>query len=305
MEFHDYLVSFVVFCSNHLSVLKEKMTYFTHGIKGKRETMEDHVCSFVFKIQKTEVRLYGLFDGHGGADASEFVSKNIGKVFCKEMQTRQILNKIHCIVALRNTFTTLQNMMMKQYKKYATQGTTALLLAQVRHEPGKWRFYCANAGDSKAMIYLDESKKFFDLSIEHKPSLPVEYKRVTKLGGFVRLEKDSTPRVFGNGNMETVGLSTSRSIGDLESMYAGKDLKPLAEGQFLISPKPDVAVIDIVDGKRGFIVLGCDGVWDVLKNNQVVDAVLKTKKSNPSREVVSLAYSQGSTDNITCSVIKF
>ena len=50
------------------------------------------------------------------------------------------------------------------------------------------RIYCANAGDSRAVLYTQGKKgglKVTPLSEDHKPSLPKEKARVDKMGGRV------------------------------------------------------------------------------------------------------------------------
>ena len=50
------------------------------------------------------------------------------------------------------------------------------------------RIYCANAGDSRAVLYTQGKKgglKVTPLSEDHKPDLPKEKARVDKMGGRV------------------------------------------------------------------------------------------------------------------------
>lgn len=41
----------------------------------------------------------------------------------------------------------------------------------------------ANLGDNRALYSLDDGKKFFQLSRDHKPNDPIEKKRINKAGG--------------------------------------------------------------------------------------------------------------------------
>jgi len=47
----------------------------------------------------------------------------------------------------------------------------------------KTEIYCANAGDTRCVIGLKGKSK--DLSVDHKPDLPAEKRRVQRAGGFV------------------------------------------------------------------------------------------------------------------------
>ena len=106
--------------------------------------------------------------------------------------------------------------------------------------------YCANAGDSRAILV--RNGRAVPLSVDHKPSLPGERKRVLHAGGKVLGKAD--PRVQGD-------LNLSRAIGD----WRHKQNAALPLELQMISPRPDITITEI--GKEDeFIVLGCDGVWE-------------------------------------------
>ena len=74
------------------------------------------------------------------------------------------------------------------------------------------KIYDANAGDSRAIIYKSDGS-IISLSVDHKPDLEAEKKRITNAGGYV-----SEGRVNDN-------LNLSRAIGDLE-YKKNQNLKP-------------------------------------------------------------------------------
>lgn len=78
-----------------------------------------------------------------------------------------------------------------------------------------------------------------------------------------------------NGN-----LNLSRSIGDLEYKQR-KDLPPEAQ---IISATPDIVEHQIVAGDE-FIVLGCDGVWDVKSNEEVCSFIKNRLAKEPNAQV--------------------
>lgn len=83
---------------------------------------------------------------------------------------------------------------------------------------------CANAGDSRSV--LSKKGKAKDLSIDHKPDLPSERRRIERASGFVE-----ESRVNGM-------LALSRALGDFE--YKGNPiLKP--EDQ-IITAFPEITV---------------------------------------------------------------
>jgi protein phosphatase 2C family protein 2/3 len=74
----------------------------------------------------------------------------------------------------------------------------------------KNEIYVANAGDTRCVIAAKGKAK--DLSIDHKPDLPTEKRRVQRAGGFVE-----------EGRVNGI-IAVSRAIGDWE--YKSLSLKP-------------------------------------------------------------------------------
>ncbi len=72
-----------------------------------------------------------------------------------------------------------------------------------------------------------------------------------------------------------------------------------------ISHIPDIYYYDLTKDDK-FIVMACDGVWDVLDNTTVVNFVsqqLKNKKKDIAHALASYAITKGSTDNVSVIVI--
>ena len=111
------------------------------------------------------------------------------------------------------------------------------------------------AGDSRCV--LCRKGKALPLSHDHKPADPVELGRIEAAGGFVT----EAGRINGN-------LNLSRALGDLK--YKGDFSRPPSKQ--IITAEPDVVKHDLQKGDE-FIVLACDGIWDVMSNQQAVDFV--------------------------------
>mmetsp|Transcript_10566 Transcript_10566/g.17275 ORF Transcript_10566/g.17275 Transcript_10566/m.17275 type:complete len:418 (-) Transcript_10566:30-1283(-) len=125
---------------------------------------------------------------------------------------------------------------------------------------------CANAGDSRAVLCRSGASKA--LSVDHKPNMPSERARIEAAGGTI--ETQQAP----NGGrvqfrVRPGGLSLSRAIGDLQ----GKTREDLQPEQQVISAAPDVVVEARSAGDDEFIVIACDGIWDVKSNSEVCDFV--------------------------------
>ena len=116
------------------------------------------------------------------------------------------------------------------------------------------RIIAANAGDSRLVLGLKGEAK--PLSFDHKPGNPEEHSRILNAGGFVEFD-----RVNGN-------LALSRALGDFEF----KQNTGLPAEEQIVTADPQIITHEIT-GEEEFLVLACDGIWDCLSNQQVVDLV--------------------------------
>lgn len=137
------------------------------------------------------------------------------------------------------------------------------------------------------------------MSVDHKPDLAEEKKRIMSAGGFV-----SDNRVKGN-------LNLARSIGDLEYK---SDPKIKHHEQMLIN-LPEIRKESVKDSE--FLIIACDGIWDCLTSQEAVNYIANLlptmeKLTDPIESmfttiVASDVQSSGGigTDNMTAIVIKF
>lgn len=126
----------------------------------------------------------------------------------------------------------------------------------------------ANAGDSRAVLCraggITEA-----LSYDHKPLQEREMTRITHAGGFV----NQFGRVNGN-------LNLSRSVGDLKY----KQVPGIPPSEQMITAEPDIIHTKLMPGDE-FIILGCDGIWDVLTNEECVKYVRDRIETKTPREI--------------------
>lgn len=92
-----------------------------------------------------------------------------------------------------------------------------------------------------------------------------------------------------NGN-----LSVSRAIGDPTD-------KKLVVGEADVTSVP-------LEGSEDYLVLACDGVWDVLNGEEVAECVYNHlegggSRQNTAKAIVDFAKSEGSGDNMTAIVL--
>uniref|UniRef100_A0A1A7WSJ9 Protein phosphatase 1G n=2 Tax=Iconisemion striatum TaxID=60296 RepID=A0A1A7WSJ9_9TELE len=145
-------------------------------------------------------------------------------------------------------------------------GTTAVV-ALIR---GK-QLIVANAGDSRCVV--SEKGKAVDMSYDHKPEDEVELARIKNAGGKVTMDG----RVNG-------GLNLSRAIGD----HFYKRNKSLPPEEQMISAMPDVKVLTLNED-HDFMVIACDGIWNVLSSQEVVDFISERIKPDQDGKVQALS----------------
>ncbi|CAH8861388.1 unnamed protein product [Trichobilharzia szidati] len=134
-------------------------------------------------------------------------------------------------------------------------GTTACVAVLVPVK-GAVRLYVANAGDSRAVLCRGGAA--VDLSVDHKPEDEDEKARIIAAGGTVTRDG----RVNG-------GLNLSRALGD--HSYKQTPNIPLTDQ--MITPSPDVTEIDLIPSADEFLVIACDGVWNSMTSQEVVEFI--------------------------------
>jgi serine/threonine protein phosphatase PrpC len=118
------------------------------------------------------------------------------------------------------------------------------------------RVFVANSGDSRAVLCRNGDA--VDLTVDHKISVETETERIRSAGGVI-----INGRVNGS-------LNLTRAIGDL-SFKSDSSLPPEKQ---VITANPDTSVFEINFESDDFIILACDGLWEVMKSQEVVDYVL-------------------------------
>lgn len=158
----------------------------------------------------------------------------------------------------------------------------------------------ANAGDSRCVVC--RSGQALDMSLDHKPEDAAEYNRIRNAGG--RVTKEG--RVNG-------GLNLSRAIGD----HAYKRNKDLELRDQMITALPDIKALEIDPATDEFMVLACDGIWNNMTSQEVVDFVKREldKGTHPLSAICEMLFDAclapdttgdgTGCDNMTCIIVKF
>jgi len=166
---------------------------------------------------------------------------------------------------------------------------------------------CANAGDSRA-VFSKSGGKAVPLSYDHKPDDEAEEKRIREAGGYVaggRVEGDlAVSRGLGDFRFKDVNtVLKGNSTDSAENMLSVEDQK--------VSPIPDIVVQNRNKNLDEFIIVACDGIWDVQSNYEGVKTVAdifaegETNLGLVCEEVLDMCLMIGSKDNMTALVLQF
>lgn len=239
------------------------LRYGVGSMQGWRCEMEDkHHAKTGLGSSLDEWNYFAVFDGHAGCKVSEHCSLHLLDyiIHTDEFKKDDIVKGIHTgFLKLDDNMRDLPDLASGADKS----GTTAVCtFISPNH------IYIANCGDSRAVLCRN-GKPIFS-TMDHKPVLPAEKERIQNAGGSVMIQ-----RVNGS-------LAVSRALGD----YEYKNVKDLGQCEQLVSPEPEICCHER-DPDDEFIVLACDGVWDVMSNEEVCSFVHSRLKVCNNLEEVS------------------
>ncbi|XP_071733976.1 probable protein phosphatase 2C 27 [Rutidosis leptorrhynchoides] len=254
--------------------------------KGPKQYMEDeHIC--IDNLHKyldategfpTPGAFYGVFDGHGGTDAATYVRQNILKYIIEDSQFPVCLEK-----AIQNAFVKADHEFADNTSLDISSGTTALTALIFGR-----MMVVANAGDCRAV--LGKRGRAIEVSKDHKPNCPSERLRIEQLGGAIY---DG----YLNGQ-----LSVARALGDWHMKGPKGSTSPL-------SAEPELQQIILAEDDE-FLIIGCDGLWDVMSSQCAVtitrkELMVHNDPERCSRELVREALKRNTCDNLTVIVVCF
>ncbi|RAL54887.1 hypothetical protein DM860_013583 [Cuscuta australis] len=254
---------------------------------GPKSYMEDkHICvenlhkHFDNNPQKfpSPSAFFGVFDGHGGVDAASFAQKNLLNFIVEDSHFPSSSKR-----AIRSAFARADHALADAKSLDSSSGTTALAALMLGRTT-----IIANVGDSRAV--LGKRGRAIELSKDHKPNCTSERLRIEKLGGVVY---DG----YLNGQ-----LSVARALGDWH-------LKGPKGSKGPLSAEPELEEVVLTEEDE-FLIMGCDGLWDVMSSQCAVTMVRKELRAHNdpekcARELVREALKRNTCDNLTVVVVCF
>mmetsp|Transcript_2834 Transcript_2834/g.3164 ORF Transcript_2834/g.3164 Transcript_2834/m.3164 type:complete len:363 (+) Transcript_2834:61-1149(+) len=290
--------------------------------RAKMEDVHTYVANFA---EKLDWGYFAIFDGHAGKQTARWCGNNLHTlleheiVFNEDGNSNNLSNqgnevdnsaplssKSFMQDYLNTTFTKADELIEKE--KNGSSGCTAAVAVlrwetddsnesvKLTHQPQndagfdfipspnhKRMLYTSNVGDLRIVLY--RNGKSYRLTYDHKATDSNEVNRIRDSGGLIMKN-----RVNGV-------LAVTRSLGD-------SYMKDLVIGN------PFTTATKITDEDE-FMILACDGVWDVIsdiKACQFVAEAFKKDGNDPqlaAKKLCQLAMDNATTDNVTVMIVKF
>ena len=286
-----------------------------------------------------KVSFFSIFDGHNGEKCAEFLKENLHLFIIND---DNFPNNI--FDAIKNGFKKAENEFFKKYNllhyfnnennennennnennnkennikiedlNIEKSGSCVLLTIIIDS-----KIYIANLGDSRIIMSEKNGKKITQITNDHKPNEINEKKRILKNGGKIYQskipiinEKKENKIIIGPYRIIPSKLSVSRTIGDFEY----KNNKFGGNNKIIIS-EPDIFVFDIKNNDIDFLILGCDGIFDLLNNKDIIKSVwnifhffsnqnIHFKSGKAVDFILKSAMARNTFDNVSCILICF
>lgn len=235
------------------------------SMQGWRIEMEDAHCAVIGLPGLKDWSFFAVFDGHAGAKVSAYCSKQLLGAITTNEDFQAVKPSITSPVsaadnnstesisetikrAIKRGFLALDERMREMPEVVSGEDKSGSTAVCIMISPDQVFF--ANCGDSRGIMCRNGDVTF--TTQDHKPVNPEEKARIQNAGGSVMIQ-----RVNGS-------LAVSRALGDFE--YKNVQFKGPCEQ--LVSPEPEIYELDRTDSDE-FIVLACDGIWDVMTNEDL------------------------------------
>ena len=272
------------------------------------------------KIYNPNISYFAIYDGHGGNGCTNFLQENLHTyIFNSDYFPLKPLDAIYqAYERAEQNFTKIafDYNINKLIDKSGSCSLSALIIDDI--------CYMTYLGDSRGIYSYDSGNQLFQVTRDHKPNNPIEVQRIQLSGGKIykdtrlkvngvkiKVNEKDAPGVNFPFRVYPGNLSVARSFGDLSSK------EPLIGGlKGTIISKPCVNKFQINE-KSDFLLLGCDGIFDTLSNDDIFKIIWGYKKKGKIYEdirqlcgkiadgIIKYSMQKQSIDNVTVIFIAF
>ena len=247
-----------------------------------------------------KISFFGIYDGHGGSKCSEFLKDSLHKIIINDINFPENIE-----LAIKNGFKNAEQIFLNTIALDQNDnniildrsGSCALIILFVDEI-----IYVANVGDSRALFSQNNGSNFIQITQDHKPNNPMEKKRIFHNGGQVYksqtlisgIEKENILNgkiLLGPYRVLPGRLSVSRTIGDIEAKF-----EKFGGNPNVIISQPDIFIYDLKKEKIDFFIMGCDGIFDQLSNEEIMENAWMIVNNN--KKNIFVDYNNLKNENI-------
>eukprot|EP00803_Ostreobium_quekettii_P008641 evm.model.scf_103EXC.10 EVM.evm.TU.scf_103EXC.10 scf_103EXC:119728-125923(-) len=247
----------------------------------------------------TQRSYFGIFDGHSGEEVAAMAAGRMHSILAHTLASNPTPDAKkgdrgdRVSRALRRSFLKMDKELWRWSLMNWDERYLGGSCACVAYREGE-DLYVANAGDCRAVI--SHNGTALPLSRDHKPDAPGERERLAAVGALTAQSKNTTYIV---SRECASGLAVSRCLGDIHFKQLG-----------YLTAEPDVSRTRLEAGHE-FLVMACDGVWDVMTNQEAVNVVREFLRNVERTEeaveaatakLIEKALMKGSGDNLSAVV---
>jgi len=262
------------------STHRVQLRWASAAMRGWRPSMEDTHAATVLAGPDNDIGFFAVFDGHGGWQVSAIGEQLLRRFLLERLADVQRPKDLGTLLTqtvvaidealLSGPLGVCRHLLPLRYHPFSRIGSTCCIALVDAEEQ---QIVVASTGDSRAVICCDGMA--VALSDDHKPENVEELERIRRAGG----------RVFRMGPCCRIegGLNLSRALGDFH--YKGNSRLPL--GEQMVVAKPDIHVQEWRPGPQDeFLIVACDGLFERMTRQDVVDYVRKGLSAGETEEEV-------------------
>jgi serine/threonine protein phosphatase PrpC len=250
--------------------LKIKTIIFSY--KGKRKLNEDYIGKSIFSLKRNKALLLAVADGMGGYKGGDVASRKAVEFFLTEMRKclrwSNSLDRIR--FHLKSTYKKINRQLYQEglaNKELQEMGTTLASLVLVDN-----KYLIANVGDSRA--YYMNNEEIIQITEDHSALA-----EAIKEGLYSPSEIAKMPYQH----------ALTRSLGNKEAVE--------------VDIFPERGYFEAKDGEIIFFLT--DGITSTVSELELYERIISTNKlKKAAKDIVSLAYRKGSTDNMSIALLE-
>lgn len=281
--------------------------YGALAVQGTGRAQMEDTYSIAVDSEGSGPSFFGVFDGHGGTAVAEMLKSSLWPIYKKQLSDPDLVKATIAAYLEADQLTLVQpkgifGALRERGLGGSQCGATAATVVLQPLKGNQKILVAANVGDAR--VVLSRGGQAVQLTLDHKPDVEAERKRIEAKNPFPK--KPLVVNVEGTWRVGGL-LSLSRAFGDafLKSWSDGRI--DGAQGGFGLTAEPDVTV-ETISSDDELIVLGTDGLWEKMENQEVIDICLATGMQKPLEDVckdlVKVAQDRGTTDDISVIVLR-